>query len=335
MQHDKSLADISIGNGLLNPLANIEELPNVRELTRINVYGILPRFLNAERREIREMQKGMVERTFTVHDETYHLELTAAMIKKRSGERVMIIPTEREEVIESVLMRMAMNKGRDLEGLVGVVFSLRELQRELEDIGHTFSLEEIKEALMVLRGAMQYIYNADGTAMISENYLGGLGLNESFDGFRNGTACYIQMNRYVSHQIRQGDLTIINYRLINSIKRNPMAKYMLKRLVYDIQFDDSGKMQQSMIEMIKGAGCDVHDVMSNNIRRFKRAVETLGGLGLIEKPKFRSVKNGRSKIDVELNFKVSDRVLNEQRKNIRASKQLVLEGMGAEQLNDE
>ena len=86
-------------------------------------------------------------------------------------------------------------------------------------------------------------------------------------------------------------------------------------------------MQQSMIEMIKGVGCDVHDVMSNNIRRFKRAIKTLSELELIEKPKFRSVKNGRSKVDVELSFKVSNRVLIEQRKNISISKQLVLDGI--------
>jgi hypothetical protein len=326
MSRDKSLAALDVGEQFANPLAEIDELENLKELTRLSVYNILPRFLNTERREIREMQKGMVERSYAVRDSHYNLELIGAMIKKPSGERVMVIPTEREEVIESVLMRMAMNQGRDIEGLVGVVFTLSELKRELDDIGHCYDFNEIKEALFVLRGAMQNIYNSNGSAMISENYIGGLGLNESFSGYRKGTACYVQMNRYVSEQIRQGDLTIVNYRLINSIKRNPLAKYMLKRLVYDIQFQKPGTklMEQSMIEMIVGAGCDIHDNMANNVRRFKRAIDTITKLGVITNTRTKPIKEGKFKLDEVLAFNVKSDILNEQRKNLELTQQLRL-----------
>lgn len=97
------------------------------------------------------MKNATIIRPCTIRGKTMTFKLKPALIEK-DGENVLIYPDQREELVEDALRKLAVNgNGVDVQGKAGVNFTLYELNKELERVGHTFNLNEIKEALLVCK----------------------------------------------------------------------------------------------------------------------------------------------------------------------------------------
>jgi hypothetical protein len=129
------------------------------------------RHLNIRRRELERFpalthsaRADRIQVPFTLRGRQYLAEILPAQIKDgRIGQERLAFPGSREEPVEHALRFIAVQQiaktklTPDLQTgrqAVTVFFSLSMLRRHLEELGHRFKLNEIKEALDNLSGTM-------------------------------------------------------------------------------------------------------------------------------------------------------------------------------------
>jgi hypothetical protein len=105
-----------------------------------------------------------IQAPFTLRGKRYLAEILPAQIKDtKTGRERLVFPGSREELVERALRFIAVQQiaktklTADLQTgrqAVTVFFSLSMLRRHLEELGHGFKLNEIKEALDILSGTM-------------------------------------------------------------------------------------------------------------------------------------------------------------------------------------
>src|SRR3984893_12077040 len=105
-----------------------------------------------------------IQAPFTLRGKQYLAEILPAQIKDgKTGRERLVFPGSREELVERALRFIAVQQiaktklTADLQTgrqAVTVFFSLSMLRRHLEELGHGFKLNEIKEALDILSGTM-------------------------------------------------------------------------------------------------------------------------------------------------------------------------------------
>src|SRR5260370_21280336 len=105
-----------------------------------------------------------IQAPFTLRGKQYLAEILPAQIKDaKTGRERLVFPGSREELVERALRFIAVQQiaktklTADLQTgrqAVTVFFSLSMLRRHLEELGHGFKLNEIKEALDILSGTL-------------------------------------------------------------------------------------------------------------------------------------------------------------------------------------
>ena len=105
-----------------------------------------------------------IQAPFTLRGKQYLAEILPAQIKDaKTGRERLVFPGSREELVERALRFIAVQQiaktklTADLQTdrrAVTVFFSLSMLRRHLEELGHGFRLNEIKEALDIFSGTI-------------------------------------------------------------------------------------------------------------------------------------------------------------------------------------
>jgi hypothetical protein len=125
---------------------------------------------------------------------------------ERDGRDIECYPTEREEIIEEALRKIATQKlkGCYLDGMVGVQFTLYELRKELKDQGHEMHLNSIIEGLTVCNRVNLTIKSPDGKSLLSSAIFPTLIVTSRADWLENPETakCYVQFNALVTNSIK-------------------------------------------------------------------------------------------------------------------------------------
>lgn len=182
------------------------------------------------------------------------LDISPALIKGKDTD-YLAWPSDREEKVERALIRLgAQGKIVKISGRVGeryaIVFTLRELQTELKSVSQTLSVSEIKESLMILKGAelsMQY-REVDGDnesySESSMNYISSIHFSGSSG--KSTVKCIAFLNEVMSQQIEGLTYRSYYFDRVQSFKRS-LSRWLALRLYQVFRYAATGKTYHFML----------------------------------------------------------------------------------------
>lgn len=264
----------------------------------VDIYDAIPKYVWGKTREHEDLKAASLVRHCTIRGRKIAVKLKPALIDK--GDRtVLIYAGQREELVEDALRKIAVNgQGVYINDKAGVSFTLYELMKELERMGHTYSLDEVKEALFVCRGAIIECYSEDGESVINSSLFGLLGLTTRKDLEKKGKAakCYVQFNPLVNESIMNLTFRQYNYQIGMDI-RSPLARFFYKRMAqYWTQASDSNPYQPSLVAFLEQSPRGLTSKMGENLRAMRSALDTLKKHQVISRYDEDKVLKGKQKV---------------------------------------
>lgn len=312
------------------------ELEDRSQSHLIALYDLAPRFVFVSRDNNDAKDKGelvskdsfikSVRREFSFRGRNYRLTVQPARIDRNGPARkdekaaegaapevleVEIFPSEREQVVEQVVRRLAMDRSRlSLTGenrdKVQMRFSLYEIQRELRAVNHTLSIQDIRESLTIL--ARSRIIISTGAAAEPGKKSRGQNILESTafpvlairsrpdlveeEGGVEET--YLEFNPLVSAAIRDLEFKPISYAWLMKLK-SPVSRWLYNRLSieYDTADDDAKPVVLSADEIVKNSGMNEWSRRRDTLRVVTAAVDALVEEGILDRAEKDYTKVGK------------------------------------------
>ena len=218
-----------------------------------------------------------INRTFVFDKQQYSVRITPANIPGKTGDR-HYYPGIREEMLESALRLLASRGGGIfLDDQASVVFTLRELKKELDRTGHNYSVTQIKEGLMVCKTANIWLYSESGDELLVSSLfdqVGLVGLNDRLDDGR-GNKAYVRFNSMVTRAIMTLRFRHFNYELAMSL-RSSIARQLFKRMsTVFTQASIVNEYKLSLETMIRDFGLTRYEHFRANYRDVMKALDEL------------------------------------------------------------
>jgi len=210
--------------------ANEQKHGNAREYTNLfDFFDAIPKFFFGTAKREKDKFLEPVKARFINGKKEYWAIIHPAYVEQEAGDFKHYYPGFREQLVTTVLLKMASHGSglylQDKEGSerFGVEFTLRGLQKELKELGHSYSTSEIKEALIILATATISVRgNVNGK--IDEIYgikiLETLGL-VSIDDWQNmkgNVKAFVRFNAIIDSNIENFEFRIAEYKTLMSHK---------------------------------------------------------------------------------------------------------------------
>lgn len=201
------------------------------ESRTIELYDSIPKYLWGTDGH----NASVLTREFECRGIKYEVSIFPARIKKDSQVK-FIYPGLKEELVEDALRKMACDKknGSFFDGEAGVVFTLYQLKKELKNHGHTYSINQLKEALLILQGTTINLKTNDGNSILQSQLFEAIGLqtiNEWKDK-KTRTNCYVKFNSLVTQSIKSLTFRPINIKQCMEYDRT-IARWLHKRISHN------------------------------------------------------------------------------------------------------
>lgn len=198
----------------------------------IEIYDFMPKYHWGKSERINGKFLESLEREFECRGTRYRIEVVPARIKGKDGKTREYYPSKREELVEDALRRFATAKqGVFLDDRAGVTFTLYQLQQELKRNGHSYSKDQIKDALLVCAKTTLTVTTADGTAVLVSNLFETLGLQtrDDWKGTGKKSKAFVRFNSLVSESIKTGAYRQLDYEKAMSYT-SVIARQLHKRM---------------------------------------------------------------------------------------------------------
>ncbi|MBP2292931.1 plasmid replication protein [Azospirillum rugosum] len=300
------------------------ELEDRSQSHLIALYDLAPRYVFASRDGGRSAEtapaKGnfvaSIKREFTYRGSTFNLtiqpaRLTRVVNRDESAAQAdgpteieyEVFPAEREQVVEHVVRRLAMDRSRlslggENRDKVQMRFTLYEIQRELRAVGHTLSIRDIRESLTILARSRIIIAKPGdgakkgrGANLLESTAFPVLAIRSRPDlvgDEGSDEETHLQFNPLVSSAIRNLEFKPVSYQWLMRLK-SPVSRWLYNRL--SAEYDYSGAdapgdlgvkaMTLSADEIIKNSGMNVWSRRRDTLRAVTSAVEALVEEGIL------------------------------------------------------
>jgi hypothetical protein len=175
----------------------------------IELYDFMPKYHWGKAERIKGKFLEELVREFECRGRKYKIEVSPARINGKE-----YYPSKREELVEDALRRFATaGKGLFLDDRASVTFTLYQLQQELKRTGHTYSLAQLKDALLICAKTSITVTTEDGKALLVSNLFETLGLQSRDDWKATGkkSKAFVRFNSLVSESIKRGDYRQLDY----------------------------------------------------------------------------------------------------------------------------
>jgi hypothetical protein len=210
---------------------------------------------------------------------------------------------EREQIVEEVIRRLASNPNRLTivgDNKVRFPFTLNEVRSELKRVKHTYSLNEIREAITPLNELRIRIEETDSrkSPLLSAAAFPVMGMRKKGDDGDRET--FVEFNPLVADAIRTLAFRQITYEILMEI-RDPVARWLLKRL--HLEISESGDAVHSMTatDIRRDSGMSEWKTTRNLLRRVSQAVHLLVQKNILDRVEIEEQKNGQRKEDIVRN----------------------------------
>lgn len=277
---DKTLAELDVveDSPQLSLFEILEPRQNNPYSNTIDLYDALPKYVWEHNREHDDLSKAVVTRKCTLRGERLTVKVKPAIIERNNGRSVLIYPGAREELVEDALRKLAVKgNGQFIDNKFGVVFTLYELEKELAQMGHRYKVTEIREALMVCRGATLECISEDRDLFGSENFFSKLGIATRKEYLRHGrdAKCYVLFHSLVNESVLNQSFRQYNYQLGMQI-RSALARFIYKRMChYWVQASPQTPYTPSLVSFLSQSPRTLSKRMPENVRAMRNALDTL------------------------------------------------------------
>lgn len=229
-----------------------------------------------------------VERGFGHRGKDWKVKMTPAMIAGKDNVLRPAFPGVRERYVLDAIVKLSLHedKGVFLDDRYGLKFNLRDLSRELKEQGRTYSIQQITEALQILRKTSYDIFYSTGTKakleysfnVISE--LGLLTLDEWRENKGEG-ACYIRLAQMMHDSLMEKSYRLFNY-VQNTNYRSVIASDLHKRMSHHFtQASPEKEYSMYVSTMIRDFGLTPCSQFRDNVRQVEAALIEMKESGVV------------------------------------------------------
>lgn len=244
----------------------------------IELYDFIPKYVWGKTKRIQGKFLDPIEREFNCRGQGYQVRIAPARIKDSDGISRDYFPGKREELVEDALRKIATaGQGVFLDDEAGVTFTLYQLQQELKRTGHSYSIKQIKEALMVCVGTNLQLTDATGQDILVSSIFDTIGLQtrEDWEGQGEKTKAFVRFNAMVTISIRKKTFRQFNYETSMGYK-NVISRQLHKRISHHFkQASLSEPFTILLSTVIRDFGLTAYKKISHNLRDVKKALNEM------------------------------------------------------------
>jgi hypothetical protein len=254
-------------------------LPNEREFSNtIELYDFIPKYHWGKVQRINDKFLDSLEREFECKGVKYKVKIRPASVEDRNGVERYYYPSKREELVEDALRKfVAEGQGVFLDEQAGVTFSLYQLQEELKKNGHSYSKDQIKDALLICARTNITVTNENGTSVLVSNIFETLGLQTREDWKEQGnkTRAFVRFNSLVTKSITSRTFRQLNYEKVMSYK-NVISRQLHKRMSHHyIQASLTNPYHFLLSTIIRDFGLTQYAQLRDNLRDVQIALDEM------------------------------------------------------------
>jgi hypothetical protein len=253
----------------------------------IALYDFMPKYFWGKLQEKRVNGVFLTpeKRDFAYSGINYKLVISPASIEEPDGSFKHYFPGEREELVEDALRKIATEgSGLFIDDQAGVAFTIYQLQAELKKRGHTFSYDELKQALMICNATHLKLVTADGHAVLASTIFETVGMRtfEEWKGTGQKTKCFVRFNSLVTQSIRDHTYRLLNYEKAMTYK-SVIARQLHKRLSHHFIYASAMKPPYNILlsTIIRDCGLKFYKQLRDNLRDVKKALDEMKEKGVI------------------------------------------------------
>ncbi len=244
----------------------------------IELYDFMPKFVWGKVERVAGVFLHSIEREFECRGKKYLLTVTPASIKEGNGKEKYYYPAKREEIVEDALRKiMAEGYGVFLDGEAGVSFTLYRLLKELQDNGHTYNRQQIKDALNVLARTTLELRSESGNIEFTFHPIEAIG----FSGEDEETQTFVKFSPLVTKSIKDRTFRLFNYQKVMSYK-SVIARQLHKRMAHHYtQASLTDPYTIHLTTIIRDFGLTRYKQIKDNLREVETAIEEMKAKSVI------------------------------------------------------
>ncbi|MBL4622535.1 MAG: hypothetical protein JKY89_09060 [Immundisolibacteraceae bacterium] len=251
----------------------------------IELYDAIPKYVWGNQNRINGKFLDPIIRPFKHKGKDYIAKITPAAVEVSKGEFKYFFPSQREELVEDALRKLASDgQGVFLQDkleknslpMASVLFTLYELQKELKRMGHSYNINQIKESLNICANTGVILESTQGSGVIISNIFDTLGL-ESKDDVGNGkaTKCFVRFNLLVTKSINDKTYRLLNYDACMSYKKS-LARWLHKRMSHNYRQASLRKPYTIHLStIIRDSGITASKRIATTLQRIESALDEL------------------------------------------------------------
>lgn len=265
----------------------------------IELYDFMPKYHWGKVQRINGRFLESLEREFECRGETYKIKIHPARIVGKDGKEKECYPSKREELVEDALRKFVCEgQGLFLDDQVGVTFTLYQLQKELKERGHSYSIDQLKEALFICAQTKLIVSNENYGLVLVSSIFETIGLQTREEWVEQGkqSQAFVRFNPLVTKNIKSSNFRLVNYDKSMSYK-SVIARQLHKRMSHHYtQASITTTYHILLSTMIRDFGLTQYSQLRDNLRDVESSLKEL-----IEK-------------NVILNYKI-EKVIDQKRNN--------------------
>ena len=274
----------------------------------IELYDAIPKYHWGNVNRINGRYLPSLERVFEHRGKRYRVKVRPARIDERDGIERDYYPSLREEIVEDALRKLACEgQGIFLDQQAGVTFSLYQLRKELQHMGHGYNLSDIKDALLVCANTKIEVESEDGEAIVVSSLFQIVGLKNRSDWIQHGknSKAYVMFNPLVTFSIINNSFRQINYLKCMLYKKN-LARWLHKRISHNyIQASLINNYTILLSTIIRDSCMKSYKEIRNNVSQVEDALEEMKKCDVILNYKTERIYGGRRNKIIDAKFILS------------------------------
>ena len=249
----------------------------------IELYDAIPKYVTNPK-QVDAMREGgkylpLMKRQFHHRGEVYQVTIRPARLVDRQGVEKEYYPGIREELVEDALRKLVLEQlnGAYFDNQAGVQFTIYQLNKELQSLGHEFKRSSLVDALRICSGVLLTISKEEGELVMESPIFPLLLLGRKQDWVKHpkDTRCYVKFHPLVTQSI--GCLTYRQFDYASYMHyTHRLSRWLHKRLAHN--YTQAGILHPYTIRMstiLRDSGTHHSLRASNNARQVEEALTEL------------------------------------------------------------
>lgn len=256
------------------------ELTDESYSNTIELYDSMPKYFfgGVEREKGKTVDSlPILNREFMHRNRNYKLSISPASIQdKKTGKTINYYPSQREELIEDAIRKIATKPNRAFyfDNEVGVKFTYYELQQELKRMGHGYAIDQIKLGIEIINKSVVEITSKEGNEVsITSSLFSYVGKETKEKGGKERVV--VIFNPLVTRSINQGTYRLINYDNLMKMKM-PLSRWLHKRISHIFTQAALTKPFNILLStIVRDSGMKSYKTISERMRQVSKALNEL------------------------------------------------------------